>query len=99
VSRSQPSPGVTVTERIKALGYESNKVLAWRVGAAIRNKWEALTGALPEKGLRPKTSGMGSHCMAVYPPKWGADIDATIEKIAAQINAEEARQLPLWGKK
>ena len=89
---------ITVTGRIKALGYESNKVLAWRVGAAIRNKWEHLTGALPAKDLRRKTSGMGSHCRAVYPPKWRADIDATIEKIAAQINAEEARQLPLWEK-
>ncbi len=90
--------GVTVTERIKALGYESNKVLAWRVGAAIRNKWEELTGVLPEKDLRRKTSGHGSHCMAVYPPKWRPDIDAMIEKVAAQISAEDARQVRMWGK-
>lgn len=91
--------GVTVTERIKALGYESNKVLAWRVGAAIRNKWEELTGVLPEKDLRRKTSGGGSHCMAVYPPKWRPDIDAMIEKVAAQISAEDARQVQMWKKR
>ena len=92
------SDGVTVTERIKALGFESNNALSWRVGAAIRDKWEELTGALPAKDLRRKTSGTGSHCMAVYPPKWRADIDAMIEKVAKQINAEEARQVRLWGK-
>jgi len=89
---------VTITERIKALGFEVNNELSWRVGAAIRNKWEEVTGALPEKDLRRKTSGQGSHCMAVYPVKWRAEIDDMIRKVAKQINAEEARQINLWGK-
>ena len=90
---------VTITERIRALGYEANNELSWRVGAAIRNRWEETHGELPEKDLRQKTSGRGSHCMAVYPIEWIGFIDSIIRKVAEQIHAEEARQVRLWEKK
>ena len=88
---------MTVTERIRALGYEANKTLSWRAGAAIRDKWETATGFLPRKALKKKTSGTGSHCMAVYPATWQQDIDGLIHRIAAEIQAEESRQLSMWG--
>ena len=87
---------ITVPERIAALGYAPDPALAWRVGAAIRGRWFDAVGQLPAKELRRKTSGSGSHCMAVYPPLWKIQIDALIHKIAADIEATLDHQLTLW---
>ena len=90
----------TVPERIKALGLEqgtpTGNELAWRAGAAVRERWRAATGEYPPKGNRPKTSGHGSHCFALYPDAWAGQIDDVVRDIAATLDAEEAAQIPLF---
>jgi hypothetical protein len=91
----------TVPDRIRALGLEQGTArgneLAWRSGAAVREEWLEAVGEYPPKGNRPKTSGHGSHCFALYPVAWIERIDATVCRIAAELDAEDAAQLALFG--
>jgi hypothetical protein len=48
--------------------------------------------APPPKALRPKTSGSGSHCFAVYPP----EMVPLIERIIGEHKAAAARQGSLF---
>ena len=90
----------TVPARIRALGLEQEtpkgNELAWRAGAAVREDWRDVVGEYPPKGNRPKTSGHGSHCFALYPVAWIERIDETIRRIADELDAEEAAQLALF---
>lgn len=83
---------VTVIDRVTALGYEAHKSLTWPVGDAARTAWLKSTGHLPDKGLRRKTGGTGSHCFALYPPSFSVHIDRIIHAIANDIAAEDASQ-------
>ena len=92
---------VTVPERISALGYEQNSPLgnqlAWIVGARARDAWAGANKSPPDLELRRKSCGIGSHCFAIYPPTWMALIDDVISAVAADIQADRARQLMLPG--
>ncbi len=91
------SDWVSVIDRIRGLGYEPTNDLAWRCGDAVREAWRERTGGeLPRKELRRKTAGGGSHCFAVYPPDFRDTIDATIHAIAAELDADAARQESLF---
>ena len=86
----------TVVERVVALGYEPEKNLTWAVGDAARVKWQKLTDSLPAKELRPKTSGAGSHCLAVYPDEFRPEIDGIVEAIAREMHAQDVAQGSLF---
>ena len=90
------SSKTTVPDRIRALGLEqgtqTGKELAWKAGAAVREAWRELTGEYPPKGNRPKTSGHGSHCFALYPLAWVERIDRIVLGVATEIQAESDRQ-------
>lgn len=91
-----PGQGVTVVERIRELGIEPSRELSWRAGDAVRRAWEARTGSLPEKALRRKSSGTGSHCFAIYPESFTPEIDAILRELAGELEAESARQPELF---
>jgi hypothetical protein len=82
---------ITVVDVIRSLGIEPEPRLTWSVGNAVRALYESRNGSLPEKDLRGKTSGKGSHCFAIYPKHMKTDI----EKIVRSHQVQAARQLNL----
>jgi hypothetical protein len=71
---------ITVVDVIRDMGVEVTNELTWSVGARMREMWRDEHGDLPEKGLRPKTAGPGSHCFAVYPEHWRQRIVAVVRQ-------------------
>ena len=82
----------TVIDRLKHLGVETDKHQRWEIGAAVREKYKTLYGELPEKELRRKTDGLGSHCFAVYPEHFTSIIDSMI----GQYKLQQEKQLDLF---
>ena len=70
----------TVSERIEALNFDATTRQRWSIGNAVRDRYVKMYGQLPVKALRRKTSGIGSHCFAIYPPEFQPEIDAIIEQ-------------------
>ena len=70
---------ITVPEVMRDLGLQWRNEDAWTIGAAVRERYRELHGGkYPEKKLRPKTSGCGSHCFAVYPLSFRKEIERII---------------------
>lgn len=88
--------GVTVIDRIRSLGLEPDKRLSWPAGIAVRERWELIHGSPPDKALRSKTNGPGTHCFAVYPAWFAAAIDEIVQSLADEVEAEAARQPSLF---
>lgn len=88
--------GFTVIDRIKSLGIQTENRFCWAVGDAVRDEWERQEGGAPEKALRPKTNGAGSHCLAVYPNGFRPVADALIRRIALEYQAAAASQMSLF---
>lgn len=84
---------ITVIEVFKSMGLEPSPDVTWPVGAAVRDRFLKRYGRLPSKELRPKTSGHGSHCFAVYPDDWRPLIVDIIKKA----RATKAAQSDLFG--
>jgi hypothetical protein len=70
---------ITVVDVIKAMGLEPTPALTWSVGNTVRDAYERATGSLPVKALREKTSGVGSHCFAIYPAEWRVKIEEVVK--------------------
>lgn len=85
-----------MVDRIKALGYETDKRLSWACGDAVRDEWLRQEGELPEKALRPKTNSKGTHCFAIYPESFRPVVDALVRRIALEYEAAAASQLSLF---
>lgn len=85
--------GITVIYVFRALRIEPVPQKTWAVGAAARDLFKSRNaGAAPEKKLFKKTNGTGSHCFAVYPVSYFADI----ERIIRSMETEEQRQGDLF---
>jgi hypothetical protein len=82
----------TVPSRIKVLGIDATNEFSWIVGAAVRDRYEAIVGEKPMKALRRKTYGVGSHCFAVYPPEFQAEADLIILGLSKSMQQERDRQ-------
>jgi hypothetical protein len=91
-----PSHDFTVIDVIRHLGYEVENDLSWTAGALLREAWFQKTGELPEKRLRKKTSGYGSHCFAVYPCRFQKEALVIVTKLADEIYSARARQMGLF---
>jgi hypothetical protein len=85
---SARDPDITVPEVFRAMGLEPTPDLTWAVGAAVRDRYQERFGHLPEKKLRAKTSGTGSHCFAVYPADWREVIEECIKRVNAAKSAQ-----------
>lgn len=84
------SHGITVVDVMKDMGVELEPKLSWAIGNRVREMWERRHGGLPEKALRRKTAGKGSHCFALYPEHWRKDIERIVRlhEYAAQRQGE-----------
>ncbi len=85
----------TVVARIAALGYASDKHLAWRCGSAAQAAWRRRNGTQPPKANTSKTRGGGNHCHARYPIAWRDELDRIIHATAG--NAPSQGTLDLNG--
>jgi len=75
--------GITIVQVARAMGIEMSPTVAWSVGATVRDLYIDEFGCLPEKRLRMKSSGMGSHCFAIYPASWRERIERVIRTVAS----------------
>lgn len=57
----------TVIDLAQHLKIETSNEAMWELGALVRDRWFSECGKLPNKDLRKKKNGAGSHCYAVYP--------------------------------
>lgn len=81
----------TLIDVFRLLKIEPLKESTWPAGAACRDAFEKVYGHPPEKELRTKTAGVGSHCFAVYP--W--EFFGKAAEIVKMFNLERERQLQL----
>lgn len=81
---------ITVIDVFHDLDLEPIPEDTWAAGNAVRDLYEATTGHLPLKALRPKTNGPGSHCFAVYPESWREEIEEIV-KLVARRRASQLR--------
>ena len=86
----------SVVDRVRALGLEVHKSLTWPAGDAVRDEWGRRHGRLPEKALRRKASGTGSHCFAIYPPEFRDEMDRIIREVSDEVESEAAKQFDLF---
>lgn len=89
-----PRAGITVPEMFASLGMRPTARQSWMAGAAARQRWKEIHGDLPDKALRTKTSGKGSHCFAVYQDSWRDTLAKIVRRVSPR--ADE-RQPDLFG--
>lgn len=73
------SKRISITQVARTMGIELDNATAWSIGAGMADAYFREFGEQPPKELRPKTSGGGSHCFAVYPPTWEERIRKAIQ--------------------
>lgn len=73
------SKRITIHQVARSMGVELDNNTAWSIGAGMADRYAREFGEQPPKELRPKTSGAGSHCFAVYPPTWEEHIRKAIQ--------------------
>ena len=71
--------GLTVIDVMRELRVEPTPDLSWAIGAAVRDAYEQRYGIPPDKALRNKTNGPGTHCFAIYPESMRAEIIKIIQ--------------------
>ncbi len=72
---------ITVMQVFAALGVTPTSDEAWAVGNRMQRMYAAEFGEQPPKDNRPKTSGAGTHCFALYPPGWQPRIEKVIRDV------------------
>ncbi len=80
---------ITVPQIFRALGITPTPSQAWSVGSRIANAYASEFGQQPPKDNRPKTSGSGSHCFALYPTDYRPRIEQIIR---ATVNGEASQR-------
>ncbi|MCU0918614.1 MAG: hypothetical protein MUC88_29265 [Planctomycetes bacterium] len=81
-------PDITVPAVFKSLGIEPRPEWTWAVGDRMQKMYAAERGEQPPKALRRKTSGVGTHCLAVYPYDWHQKIADVIRVVAREAEAQ-----------
>lgn len=71
----------TIVDIIRSMGIEPTTEMNWKVGGIARKRHAARYGRPPDKTLRPKTSGRGSHDLAVYPEEMRDEIKAIVSDL------------------
>jgi hypothetical protein len=60
----------SIPEIYKEMHITVDQRTAWTIGNEVKEQWIAAKGYLPDKELRPKSNGKGTHVLAVYPEEW-----------------------------
>ena len=89
--------GFTVIDLLRQLRVEPTSKLTWSLGELLREDFKREYDRPPKKDLRPKTSGKGSHCFAVYPDRYYEDALKFVRKRLEHLDTEASRQMPLFG--
>lgn len=79
---------ITVIQVFEAMGINPTPDQSWSVGSRIATAYRRTTGKEPEKELRQKTSGGGSHMFAVYPTSWYGLIDSAIKSVSSESRSQ-----------
>jgi len=77
----------SLPEIYKDMGIEVSAEVSWKLGNEVRDEWERVKGYPPERELRPKSKGGGTHVLAVYPEEW-------LPRIKKRISYYKHGQLP-----
>lgn len=85
----------TVIDLLLQMGIAPEAPLSWEIGAIVREAYRAQYGRLPDKRLRVKTCGKGSHCFAVYPDEFLAVAAPLVARVLLVRRPADA-QLRLW---
>jgi hypothetical protein len=91
--KADTGAGITIIDVMRELKIEPVPELTRSVGATVREMYERRFGVPPEKDLRTKTCGAGSHCFAVYPAHLRPDITSIIPM--HQTESQRQGELPL----
>jgi hypothetical protein len=70
---------ITVPQVARLMGVTLDNKTSWSVGSEMAHTYQNEFGENPPKDNRPKTTGSGSHCFALYPAKWESKIRKVIE--------------------
>ena len=70
---------ITIIQVAKSIGVELDNSTAWSIGSEMASAYAEQYGHQPPKELRPKTSGDGTHCFAIYPASWESKIIEAIK--------------------
>ena len=81
MSKDEP---ITVVDVFRELGFEPLPEDTWAVGSAMQKRYAEIVGKQPDKELRTKTGGGGSHCFAIYPSSWRPEIERLVKLFASQ---------------
>ena len=81
--------GITVMQVFQVMGITPSRSDSWAVGARCARQYLNDYGTWPRKENRPKTTGAGSHCFAIYPKSWQSRIANMIKRVCG-----EAHQSP-----
>lgn len=84
---------ITVMQVFAALGIRPEPEQSWSVGSRVAAIYRSTHGIEPPKENRPKTSGGGTHCFAVYPMDWFKRIAEVVQTVAQ----DQASQGNLFG--
>lgn len=74
---------ITIVDVFRELGFEPIPEDTWAVGSAMQKLYTEIVGKQPDKELRTKTCGGGSHCFAVYPSSWRTEIEHLVKVVAS----------------
>jgi hypothetical protein len=74
---------ITVIQVFELMGVLPTKEKTWAVGNRMQHIYALEHGTQPPKDNRPKTSGGGSHCFALYPKRYLPIIKEEIRKAQA----------------
>jgi hypothetical protein len=104
VTRRRSVEPITVAQVVRSMRCADPDAVAWSVGRVAARVWREREGRPPQVALVPKTSGHGTHHMAVYPPSFRPMLQrlvrlATAQPIQparAQRDRSRPKQLPLF---
>lgn len=82
------SDWISIHDVAERLGVVLTNEQAWEIGASTANAYEAAMGDRPVKDLRPKKTGPGSHCFAIYPPTWAPVLERAIRAAGAEADRQ-----------
>ena len=72
---------ITVMQVFAAMGLTPTNSQSWAVGLRAQAEYAKEFSEQPPKDNRPKTSGKGVHCFALYPATWRARIEVHIRDV------------------
>jgi hypothetical protein len=81
---------ITVIDVFRFMGHTPTPDQSWSVGARVASIYVDEFKHEPPKELRPKTSGGGSHCFAIYPSNYMEKIVGVVNEVVTVSAAQQS---------